>query len=750
MERIVRAATRGLHGSRSIGLALLLGAALALVGCSDGPCDDLDAAHCLLPFPNDAFTRFDPTSPTGRRVALDPEGMPRNDPEVLGGVRIDPEEWNRNDGFSPVSPILTRVRGLDLPRTWGIQDREHRGSPNEPGYFDYRDHITDIALYERPDAPIVLLNADTGERHPFWSELDQHPDATDERRLLFLRPARSLEPGARYIVALRRLRNAEGERLPAPESFRLYRDRDPLLRLLWRQGLASFRRFLRMESIFATLRAAGMARHDLYLAWDFTVASQESISGRLLHMRDVAFDRLGDHDLADGVVQGRAPSFTVEDAEVMTDGRFQRFRRVRGEVTVPDFTVLPDPSSADGPPPIGTRLYYDPSDGRDPRYGDGLPDVNPDTRTTTFSYTCDVPLDVGPSYPVLFGHGLLGSQQEISDADYPRRYGFAACGADFWGLSSGDLLNTAIILGELGKFPGLPDRSQQGLLNFMVLGRAMVHPQGFASHPCFRQNVDCEGAGEPLLRTADGRTTPLFYDGDSQGGVMGAALVAVSPDVQRAILGVPGIGYSTMLPRSDRWANTYSFLNHSAYPDPIVRKLNLALVQMLWDRSEGAGYAHRITRDPLPGAPRKEVMVQAAFSDHGLPNVSTEVMARTLGAPIMLPGLPEGRHWERTPYYTGTATYPYRGSAMVYWDGGNAPPPNGNRPPTDEPDPHGDPRDEPAAGWQEAHFLLTGEMLDVCEGRDYLTVDPEELPDFDDLWCVPPDRAPGEFVPVPR
>ena len=32
--------------------------------------------------------------------------------------------------------------------------------------------ITDIGRSLDPDAPIVLLDADTGERHPYWAELD--------------------------------------------------------------------------------------------------------------------------------------------------------------------------------------------------------------------------------------------------------------------------------------------------------------------------------------------------------------------------------------------------------------------------------------------------------------------------------------------------------------------------------------------------------------------------------------------------
>ena len=61
-----------------------------------------------------------------------------------------------------------------------------------------------------------------------------------------------------------------------------------------------------MEEIFATLGQAGIER-TLYLAWDFTVASERNLTERALSMRDDAFAQLGDTDLAD--LHGRrAPS----------------------------------------------------------------------------------------------------------------------------------------------------------------------------------------------------------------------------------------------------------------------------------------------------------------------------------------------------------------------------------------------------------------------------------------------------------
>ena len=48
-----------------------------------------------------------------------------------------------------------------------------------------------------------------------------------------------------------------------------------------------------MDAIFNTLQGAGVNRSDLYLAWDFTVASEQSLTGPMLHLRDDAFAKLG-------------------------------------------------------------------------------------------------------------------------------------------------------------------------------------------------------------------------------------------------------------------------------------------------------------------------------------------------------------------------------------------------------------------------------------------------------------------------
>ena len=683
-------------------------------------CDPLDPAACLLPFPNDFFTTTDANTDTGRRVNFNPLAMPRNGTEVTEGGEgkpVDPTEWNRNDGFSPGSMVMTYVEGIDLHVTWGTQDRPHSEvGPNEHGYFDHRDHIADIGLYQREDAPIVIINAATGERHPFWSEVDTHPDATAaEEQVLIMRPAINFEEGARYVVALRNLKASDGSVIAPRAEFVAYRSGS---------GADAARQAHFDTKVFPVLEGAGVARNDLYLAWDFTVASERNLAERILHIRDDAFGRiLGDTNLADRMVQGSSPEFVIDRVTTRTDtwddsrgvSHSQALRRVEGRVTVPNYLDRIQQTDghvgagapADAPMP-GSR-FLDTN-------MDGLPDQNPVESTVRVPFICDVPLNGRENIAGLYGHGLLGSRTQVNDFNKsPRRDGdFFGCAVDWWGMSTADLPTVVAIIGDLSNFPSLPDRAQQGFLNFMFLGRAAVHPDGFASHSAFQQD------GKSLIDTDDGDGTELVYDGNSQGGIMGGSLVAVSPDIHRGILGVTGMNYSTLLNRSVDWEGEYAVPFYANYQDPIERQVSFSLMQMLWDRGETNGYAHHLTTDPLTNTPAHEVMLQVAYSDHQVTNVAAEVQARTNGAPLMTPGLPGGRHWALDPFIE-TAEYPYQGSALIYWDSGNATPPNGNIPADENGDPHGHPRDERAASWQEAHFLLTGQMLDVCEGGDYLT-----------------------------
>ena len=203
---------------------------------------------------------------------------------------------------------------------------------------------------------------------------------------------------------------------------------------------------------------------------------------------------------------------------------------------------------------------------------------------------------------------------------------------------------------------------QQGFLNQLLLGRLMIHPTG----PVVERGVPGKG-GHSVIDTRR-----LFYDGNSQGGIMGGALTAVAPDFNRAVLGVPGMNYSTLLQRSVDF-DTYAQLIYPAYPVESTRQLMLSLIQLLWDRGEADGYA--AAHDHRPAAEHAEhtVLMHVAFGDHQVSDFTAEVEARTIGARGHQPVLDPGRSpWQRFQLIPSIGHFPFSGSAIVIWDAGHA------------------------------------------------------------------------------
>jgi hypothetical protein len=285
------------------------------------------------------------------------------------------------------------------------------------------------------------------------------------------------------------------------------------------------------------------------------------------------------------------------------------------------------------------------------------------------------------------------------------------CAADWIGMATEDVPNVATILADMSNFPTLADRVQQGMLNFLFLARAMKDPRAFASNAAF------QGPGaRPAIDTS-----AVFYDGNSQGGIIGGALMGVAQDITRGVLGVPAMNYSTLLDRSVDFA-TYESVFNVAYPSEVDREIVFGLIQMLWDRAEADGYARHITHDPLPGTPSHVVLMHVAYGDHQVANVAAEAEARTIGAATNTGFLTPGRHWAVDPGWDipRITAFPYGGSAFVYWDSGSDAPPNTNTPPftsTTHGDPHSDPRSTRLARDQKALFLaIDGTFVDVCGG----------------------------------
>lgn len=600
-----------------------------------GACDDVDPAACLLPWPNDRFTRADASTATGRRVDLPADGMPRN----AAGTPIDPAEWNRNDGFAPVSTLITVIPGLDAGES---------GLPNS----------TDIGASLDDGSPLVIVDMATGARVAAWAELDANADDPAEQALL-IQPAAALTEGHRYAVGLRDLVRTDGSGVERSDGFTAQVD-DP------DEDAAA---------TFAALAEAGLETEDLQVAWSFTVGSSEDISGRLRSMW-----RETKADLGAG-----APPFTIE-----SDERAGAARIVRGTFEMPQYL------EGDGGP--GTVLAND----GDP---DGIPKAN---GTMTADFVCTVPASASAADPagtVLYGHGLLGTRDEVLDIGLlGASVGLSFCALDWIGMSAADVASIAASFEDLSDFRSVPDRLQQGQLGFLLLGRLAASAEGFASDPAFR-----DAQGRPTIDTEQ-----VALLGASQGGILGGVASSLTDDWTQVILGVPGMGYNLLLRRSVDFDEFFPAVEAS-YPDELDQALLLDLLEQLWQRGENAGYAQHLTRDPYDGVPAKHVLLLEAFGDHQVANVATENLARTLRVGRRTPTLAEARSRDAEPMWgIDPIDLPSRSSALVVWDFGTPAPPVENLPNRAGDDPHGKLADVPEALALVLSFVAEGKVMNVC------------------------------------
>ena len=625
-------------------------------------CDFMDPTVCLQPWPNDYFTVPDSSTPTGRRLNLNTNSMPAN----KFGVHIDATDYNRADGFSPGNLITVKIPQVETQAAF-----------DNSGFVP----VNNLHKYDDDNQPVVVIDAATGERQPIFAELDANPNHYTPGNThdvnLIIRPARNFEEGHRYIVALRNLRDAQNNPVDPPMPFRVYRDR------LITQDPAIENRRPHMEDVISTLQQNGFQRSNLYMAWDFTVASEHSLAGRALAIRDNALHQLGDDTPGDGVIDGSSPTFTINHVEDNPANLpANTLREVDGSLTnVPCYLNNSDchpggrfnflPNGDVNPTPTGTA---------------DDPDRTGAPHTTGVDFECLIPNSVAaggtlhPAESGIFGHGLLGDFTQVSDMiKFPNSLANTNnsvwCATNWAGFSEDDIANVSASLIDLNNFTRLTDRMQQGFVNMIYLGRAMLNAGGFNTDPAFQIDPDGSGGPNPSGPVLD-PSKGLYWEGISQGAIMGGALTALEPDLTQSVLNVTGMNYSTLLRRSSDsggYLEIPTFGLYDNYTNQQERPLILSIMQLVWDRGEADGYAHHMTNDPLPNTPAHHVLLQMAYGDHQVSNLAGENEARTIGARIETPALKAGRHWDVNPFLgiPSITQYPYSGyAAAVYYDGG--------------------------------------------------------------------------------
>lgn len=615
----------------------------------DPDCDPLVPEVCAMPWPSNLYLAPDEGRDTGYTLTFGATSLPANRMRQ----HIDPAPYLRADGYSLGTPLLVVFPNLDAANL-----------PDEAGIAD--------SLSE--DAPIVLLEdaGDAGLRRvPYFTELDRRDDT--DARTLYVRPAEILKEGTRYVVGFRGLVDAAGDPVAPSPAFVALRD-----------GLAEGDdqlgpRVARFEAAFADLATAGVERGDLQLAWDFHTQSCDSVHGALLHMRADAAERTG----AEG------PELIVDTVERFTPEQHEHIAlRIVGRFRVPDYL------KEDGVFQDATGYVLNLGE-------DGLPAADGWREPEFVVRIPHTALDGTPHGLLQYGHGLNGTWNQVEAGHHDRtaaEYGYIYFGASMTGMSSPDVAGIVGILYDISRFPWLGHKLHQGLLESILLPRAMMHR--LAALP--------EVADAGVVIDPD----RVFWEGDSQGGIYGASHVALSPEVTRGMLGVPGQNYSTMLQRSVDF-DPFFFVIDTSYPDPKDQAVLLALVQTLWDSADPVSYYRHLSADPFPGDAPNSVLLAPAKGDWQVPLVTVETVARTdVGVALM-----DNYDDARAVPLVDPVAYPHQGSAIVNWHYGNPWPPAGNLPPEDAiGDPHGKPRKDDDYRRQMIHFFETGEVIDVCGG----------------------------------
>jgi hypothetical protein len=631
-------------------LALVL-AGLATAGCGEDDgrvvepapfvswpnlvCDALVPTYCGYPFPSNVHTVPDAAAPTGLRVHIDDAVLPVGE----NGTRASLVGRWATDGFSTGGALLCELPGatdVGLPSPF---------APEES-----------LA----PEARTVLLHADTGARVPHFAELDKS-QADHPQRPLMIRPLVRLQDGARYIVAVRGVQGADGAIPPAP-AFAALRDRLPFPD----DPSVDARRALYAD-IFQRLEAAGVARAELQLAWDFTTASRENNTAFMVHMRDEALAMAGEG----------GPPYTITNvlADVDEHVAFQ----IEGTFEAPLY--LDDP----GP---GGRLLLG---------ADGLPEPNAARPTVDVPFLVLIPraAESAPAALLQYGHGLLGDRGQLAAANFRELIddkNYVIFGLDLDGMANSDAnwIGDRIAEARIDELTAMFDRQHQGMLQYLLAMRMMS--RGFASDATYGQYID-----------ADER----YYHGISQGGIFGGTYMALSTDVTRGVLEVMGMSYNLLLNRSVDFGPFFALLTLN-FPDPRDQQLLLGIVQLFWDRTEPNGYFPYLRDDPLPNTPPHDALLRAAIGDHQVTTLGGQLMARAVNA-VQLPGV-------RSVYGLETVAESASGSVYVEYDFGLPPEPVCDIPMTACDDPHGKIRHLQEADDQLDAFLRTGRGVQPCAG----------------------------------
>ncbi|MBM4342945.1 MAG: hypothetical protein FJ100_06170 [Deltaproteobacteria bacterium] len=692
---------------RSVAMAMLAGLASGCGSAGDvvgplktdasaevdlGPlneCAPVFGAGCASVWPSFVFQKAAKTA-TGVQNDLMPQWFPAS----AAGKAFDVAAHNLRDGVSPVSPVVI------LPP-----------KPIDPkNLADETKPEASLAA----DSPTWMVDAASGQRIRHIAELDLNAAAKPDRQALILRPYAPLGFGKIIVVGLSdKLLGKDGKPMPRAPDFDV---------VVQGKGQPKNGRLLRSLAQWkqdtVALEKAGLPRANQVAAWHLTTASAAWVTGPAVDLRDRALAKVGAKGLGLQI-----QSIEVDPAYLAALPSLQATPLPAGATLIvaaihPDIALrikglfeLPD-GMAQGQAPESTLNWLP----------DGAPKVALQTKTTwrPFALTAGPKALQRPDAPplTLYGHGFLRSvcAEDLcvkpNQPDAASRIfagsGAVAVGTDWWGLSGAEIGIALGISADFSQAPRLTEKLVHGAVSFIALSRAVQTHIG--GDPRFVVSP----VGQPARPLTDGKQ-PLRYTGNSLGGIMGTTMVALHPDIGRAVLNVAGGVWSTMMNRSSNFA-PFLMVVAGQYPDPFDQQVLFALMQTHWDLSDPVHFAPLVVQAPLPGTVAGRVALwPISWGDSQVPALASSFLARAAGATLLGPPV---AGWVAVPT---DESQPFAGkAAFVQWDSLRGTHPPGNLAPDGDNESHYATRWMPEY-WQMVARVLYGDgQVDqrYCLGRD--------------------------------
>jgi len=442
-----------------------------------------------------------------------------------------------------------------------------------------------------PSAPIAMM-VEIGDDLVAWPyELS----LTDEDQTVILEPMKPLPPESRgFLAVTRRVSSADGsalERSPAMEAALRGDSDDPY--------------------------AARVAARVAEAAQDFValggVASVDELLGVVVFTTQSVYqDSLA--IAADIAARDIRPKGAIE---CVTEALW---RRCEGQFTAVDYR--------------GADAFIDEIDG---------PDEVDASQQYDLYFTAYLPLERpgpygGSAFPVLiYGHGLgSGQTQAAKLAEYAAPWGMATIAIDALCHGAHPTATMHSTVGRAMDFFGI-DPSD---LSFEPLAMREHFRQSTYDKlqlvRMLRLGLDLDGDG-----VVDLDPDRIGYLGVSLGGIMGPELLALAPEIDPAVLVVPGGRVSSIIRDAEQFSIVIDFMKPEDATDGDVARF-FPVLQTILDRGDPAVWATHLldAADAKPaGFPTStpHLLMAMVIDDDTVPNTANRFLARSLGIPVVPP-----------------------------------------------------------------------------------------------------------------